>query len=200
MAGKVLPKDSAWGQAMGNKWREHLASIKPQYIPTSVADALSPKVLMQVNTWIMEQHTYSEIIRLLGLTGTDPRWQAIRKEIIKQSIPEDENAALLKAYEEQEALFQKLEELLEEVESKLDEKPHNEEERKAQHNYYKYKVEIIKQMIEMRGDRFKQFMEVKKVKAGSSKIGALIIFQSNVPRPETEKLVTDVTKLVGEKK
>ena len=172
-------------KTISNSWRKHLESIVPVKIPTTMEQALSPEYLTFANERLMEGKQLVEIMKLMGLTGADPKWRAIRKALIAQALPENESDALLKAYEEQEELFSKMEELLCEVDAKLDETPRTEEELKAHHNYYKYKLDIIKQMVDMRGHRFSQFMEVKRLAKGSSgNLAVQIVIQNNVPRPK----------------
>jgi hypothetical protein len=181
--GKVL--DPRHLNLNGNKWRAYLATIDTVLEVRDLDHALSPEVLTYVNSQIVAGKSLSEIMRFLGLSGVDPRWLAIRREIFKQAVPENEQEALLKAYEEQESLFAKLEEMLEEVQSKIDEHVRDENELRNQHQYYKYKLEILKQMADLRGKRFEQFMEIKHLANGSSKgLGVAIIIQTNVPRPE----------------
>lgn len=120
---KKLEDRPAFMKSVGNEYRASLARIQPVLVPESVEHALSAKVLEQVNVWLSAGKGTSEVIRLLGLSYDDPRWQAIRRQILKQTLPENEMEALLRSYQDQEQLLDKMNDLLREVDSKIEEVP-----------------------------------------------------------------------------
>lgn len=178
-----------------NERRAMLAAVAVEFPVQSVEQARDPKILEWCTTQLTNGVDWEVLRRKLGLgpAHVDARWREIRKHIMAQAMPESIEDSLRLYYDEQAASIEEMRAFIAELDAKIDEEPENKEAVKAQHQFYRYKLDALSKILDERTKKVQQFLEVKKVKMGVAKhIGVQIIVQNNIPRPQrNEKLVSE---------
>lgn len=172
---------------------ERLRSLPILRQITTIDDAKSPENIQ----WCVEQlkkgMRFDELRHSLGLgpANIDHRWRTIRKIILDVALPDNEDQALDQCTNESRYLLTRLNDFLEDLDRKIEDGPYGEEQQKTHHNYWKFKLDALKLLIEENNKQLMNFQENKKIKKlESSKHGVSILIYNNIPRP-----VVDVSEL-----
>lgn len=150
-------------------------------------DARDPEVILECVRMLQGGLSFDELRRSLGLGPSvrDNRWRQLRHHIMA-TLPESEEDGLRETYLGQAEVEDKLQSMLEDIESKLKNMSSSNE------NYpglQRTRFDIIKLMKESNFDKQKTYLDTMKAKNGFGSIGGInIIIRSSVPRPKQKKI------------
>lgn len=167
--------------------RAQLAAIEVEYPVADIEAAKDPKTILWATTRLIEGDSWEVVRRKMGLgpSHVDRRWREIRKHILEQAVPENEDQTLKDYLDEQAQAIADLKEFILKIEQKIEATPSSKEEQKAHHQYYKYKLDALSKLVDETSKKAQHSLETHKAKKGLAKnIGTQIIIHNNIPRPQ----------------
>lgn len=168
--------------------RDRLSQIEVQYPVPDMETAKDPRTIEWCNQQLIKGVQWEELRRMLGLgpAHVDSRWREIRKQVLAQIVPEDPVEHLREAIADQLVVADQITEFIRDLDEKIEDVPKDKESMKTHHNFYKYKLDALKQLSEEKGKKLQAFLDTMKLKQGAvqKNLGVKIVFQSSIPRPE----------------
>ena len=167
-----------------------------------IAHARSSEVLAFCLSHLGSGGTWSALRHKLGLGTSDIRWRLIRERAVEGLLPVDESAAIRAVGSQRTFLVQKLEEMLERLEGRMELFTIKQGVSSIDKDYWKVKTEIMKLLLEENSKNLTDHLEMKKAKAADRfNSGASIIVQNAyyIPRPgDSRDRIVDVVPLINE--
>lgn len=179
---------------------EKNASLPVIQLVSSLEDAKNPEVILECLRMLQGGLSFDELRRSLGLGPSvrDIRWRQLRHHIMA-SLPESEEEGLRETYLGQAEVEDKLQSMLDDLESKIKNMSSSNE------NYpglQRTRFDIIKLMKESNFDKQKAYLDTIKAKnTAYGNIGGInIIIRSSVPRPKQKRIEKKAKAILAEYK
>jgi len=187
-------------QKMREQLNEDRCPVELQVV--DIAHARSAEVLAFCLSHLGAGGTWSALRHKLGLGPSDVRWRLIRERAVEGLLPVDEDAAIKAVGSQRTFLVQKLEEMLEKIEGRMELFSVKQGVSSIDKDYWKVKTEIMKLLLEENSKNLTDHLEMKKAKAADKhNSGASIIVQNAyyIPRPgDGRERIVDVVPLINE--
>jgi len=167
---------------------------------TDVRHARSAEVLGFCLSHLGAGGTWGALRHKLGLSPGDIRWKLIRERAIEGLLPVNEEEALKAVGSQRSFLVDKLEGMLEDLESRINMMESGK--MAFDHHFWKLKIETMKLLFEENSKQLSDHLEIKKVKAAEkANTGVSIVVQNSfyIPRPgDSKEKIVDVVPIINE--
>ena len=182
--------------------REKQGSVPVELQVIDIPHARSAEVLSFCLTHLGSGGTWSSLRHKLGLATNDIRWRLIRERAVEGLLPVDEDSAIKAVGSQRVFLVQKLENMLESLEARMELFTGRQKTFAVDRDYWKLKTEIMKLLLEENSKNLMDHLEMKRAKAADKQQhGVSIIVQNQyyIPRPgDSKDMIHDVVPLINE--
>lgn len=175
-------------QAKTEKLRRLAESTSVELQVRDAAHARSSEVIEFSVNHLAGGGTWAELRFKLGLgpAHSDYRWRLIRNAVAEHLVPKDDEEAKAHYAGQRMYMLQKMEDLIEELDAKLETMSGDKVDRLTQHHYFKMKLDAMRLLMEENYDALEAHVKTQRLKQLDKKVqGPSVLIQNNyhIPRP-----------------